>query len=157
MNTHLNPQDQPQPYAQHSHMPDLSHVPQDVLTEFLRQHVPPLRVPVIVQPGLEEKAELMALRAAQKKQEELNEEFRKMLQRLEGRGSHSGDEANSSDEGAGGKQRGQRSSKKRKRTKWKSKFALNMKLQELDDDQIETRTELMVCPTRVDSIWRREN
>ena len=97
-----------------------------------------------VQPDIEQAAELKSLRDRQAQQEVLNqklakeiEDLRDTTRRTNENAAGSGPDPESAVERSG--------SKKRKNTKKKSKFLLNVALDTLDDHQGETRVKLMVC------------
>jgi hypothetical protein len=97
-----------------------------------------------VQPDIEQAAELKSLRDKQAQQEVLNQKLAKEIEDLKDTTRRTNENASGS--GPDPESAGERSgSKKRKNTKKKSKFLLNVPLDTLDDHQGETRAELMVC------------
>jgi hypothetical protein len=152
MNQHLRPVDRPIAFPQ----PDAPHIPQAAFEAFLRQYMPAptssIQPQIAVQSNIEQASELQALKDAQKKQEALSAELVKTIARLNkkvGRtaGSGSGEDSFAMGDDVNGSEGGRVSReppKKRRKVKKKSKFVLNVKLDNLDEEQADTHAELMV-------------
>jgi hypothetical protein len=144
MNAHLPQSQQPQPFPL-----NLGHIPPEALTYFLAQFPPqtalqPLPPMTTIQPDIEQAAELKSLRDRQAQQEVLNQKLAKEIEDL--RDTTCRTNENAAGSGHDPESAGERSgSKKRKNTKKKLKFLLNIVLDTLDNHQGETCIELMVC------------
>lgn len=129
MNTHLPHSQQPQPFPM-----DLRHVPPEALRNFLQQFnpQPPQHPSPSIQPDLEQAAELVSLREGQAQQAKEIEELTRWINE------------NISDGDPGSTTERDLSKKRKNVKKKKSKFVLNVPIDTLDEDQAETRTQLMV-------------
>lgn len=113
---------------------DLRHVPPEALRNFLQQFnpQPPQHPSPSIQPDLEQAAELVSLREGQVRQAKEIEELTRRINE------------NISDGDPGSTTERDLSKKRKNVKKKKSKFVLNMPIDTLDEDQAETRTQLMV-------------
>lgn len=113
---------------------DLRHVPPEALRNFLQQFnpQPPQHPSPSIQPDLEQAAELVSLREGQAQQAKEIEELTCWINE------------NISDGDPGSTTERDLSKKRKNVKKKKSKFVLNVPIDTLDEDQAETRTQLMV-------------